>query len=48
MMVHKWLAPVRVSANLFPVLFPVFFGVLIWGGLFLRDEGLRALLPLRK
>ena len=38
---------VRVGAGLFPVLFPVFFGVLIWGGLVLRDNRLRALLPLR-
>jgi hypothetical protein len=27
--------------------FPVVIGVLVWGGLFLRDERLRALLPLR-
>ena len=27
---------------------PVLFGVLLWGGLFLRDPRLRALLPLRK
>jgi DoxX-like family len=38
---------VRVGAGPFPVLFPIFFGVLIWGGLYLRDEGLRALIPLR-
>jgi hypothetical protein len=29
------------------VLFPIYIGVLIWGGLFLREERLRALLPLR-
>ena len=29
------------------VLAPVYIGVLIWGGLFLRDERLRALVPLR-
>jgi len=28
-------------------LFPVYMGVLIWGGLSLRDERLRALIPLR-
>ena len=28
-------------------LFPVYFGVLIWGGLVLRDRRLRALLPFR-
>lgn len=27
---------------------PVIFGVFIWGGLFLRDPRLRALIPLRK
>ncbi len=27
--------------------FPVVVGVLVWGGLFLRDERLRALIPLR-
>jgi hypothetical protein len=27
---------------------PVLFGVLLWGGLFLRDERIRALLPLRR
>ena len=31
----------------FPILFPVFFGALLWGGLVLRDTRLRALLPLR-
>ena len=38
---------VRVGAGWFPVLFPVVFGVLIWGGLYLRDERLRTLIPLR-
>jgi hypothetical protein len=38
---------VRVGEGLFPVLFPVFFGVLIWLGLYLRDDRLRALIPLR-
>jgi len=28
-------------------LFPVGFGVLVWGGLFLRDDRLRALIPVR-
>src|SRR5258707_15220198 len=27
--------------------FPIVIGVLVWGGLFLRDERLRALIPLR-
>ncbi len=29
-------------------LFPVYFGILLWGGLFLRERRLRSLLPLRK
>jgi len=29
------------------VLFPTYVGVLVWGGLFLRDARLRALVPLR-
>jgi DoxX-like protein len=29
-------------------IFPVIMGVLIWGGLFLRDQRLRALIPLRR
>jgi hypothetical protein len=28
--------------------FPVVIGVLVWGGLFLREDRLRALIPLRK
>jgi DoxX-like protein len=35
---------VRAGSPLFSVIFPVIIGVLIWGGLFLRDERLRALL----
>jgi hypothetical protein len=38
----------RVGLPLFSnVLAPVYIGVLIWGGLFLRDRRLRALLPAR-
>jgi hypothetical protein len=40
---------VRVGHPLFThTLFPVYFGVLLWAGLYLRDERLRALLPLRR
>lgn len=39
---------VRVGGSLFEILFPGIFGILIWGGLFLRDERLRALIPLRR
>jgi hypothetical protein len=38
---------VRVQEGWFTILFPVFFGALIWGGLYLRDARLRALIPLR-
>ena len=31
-----------------PFFGPVLFGVLVWGGLFLRDPRLRALIPLRR
>lgn len=40
---------VRVGNPLFThTLFPVYFAVMIWGGLYLRDDRLRALIPLRK
>ncbi len=29
------------------VLFPVYIGVIVWGGIYLRDERLRTLIPLR-
>ncbi|HEU5092479.1 MAG TPA: DoxX family protein [Nitrospira sp.] len=38
---------VRAGQGLFEILFPVVFGALLWGGLMLRDERLRELLPLR-
>ena len=37
----------RVEDGVFPVLFPVILGALLWGGLVLRDGQLRALLPMR-
>jgi len=40
---------VRIGSPLFShVLFPVYVGALVWGGLFLREERLRALIPLRR
>jgi hypothetical protein len=39
---------VRVDGPLFNILFPVVFGALLWAGLYLRDERLRALVALRK
>jgi hypothetical protein len=39
----------RIDAPLFSnVLFPVYIGLFIWGGLYLRNERLRALFPLQK
>lgn len=40
---------VRIQSPLFShVLFPVYVGLLIWGGLYLRDVRLRTLIPLRR
>jgi hypothetical protein len=37
----------RIGDSLFgQVLFPVYIGVMVWGGLFLREGRLRALIPL--
>ena len=38
---------VRAGSSLFEILFPVIFGVLVWGGLFLQDTRLRSVIPLR-
>lgn len=38
---------VRVGEGWFPILFPVVFGVLLWAGLWLRDERLQNLIPLK-
>ena len=38
---------VRVQEGWFPIVFPVIFGILLWLGLYLRDDRLRALLPLK-
>jgi hypothetical protein len=37
----------RIGDDLFTLLFPVIVGALVWGGLFLREPRLRALVPLR-
>ena len=39
---------VRVGEGAFSIVFPIIFGVLIWGGLYLREPRLRTLIPLRK
>jgi len=39
----------RIDDPLFSsVLFGVYFGVLVWGGLYFRDEQLRAMIPVRR
>ena len=39
---------VRTGGPVFPVVFAVVFGVLVWGGLYLREPRLHGLLPLRR
>lgn len=39
---------VRIGSEPFSVVFPILIGVLLWGGLFMRDDRLRALIPLRR
>jgi hypothetical protein len=41
-------AQVRVSHPAFETVFPIMFGVLIWAGTALREDRLRALIPLRR
>ena len=38
---------VRAGTSLFSIVFPVIIGALLWGAIFLRDERLRALIPVR-
>ena len=37
---------VRAGEGLFSISFPIIFGVLLWGGLYLRDNRVRSLIPL--
>jgi hypothetical protein len=39
---------VRTDGPLFSILFPVILGLLIWGGPYLRDKRLRAIIPVRR
>jgi hypothetical protein len=39
---------VRADMTGHPFFFQVVFGILVWAGLFLRDEKLRLLIPFRK
>jgi hypothetical protein len=42
-------AKVRVDAPMFSnMLFGVYLGVMVWGGLYLREPRIRALIPLRR
>jgi hypothetical protein len=36
---------VRVGSGAFAVVFPIILGALLWGGLYLRDERVRSLVP---
>jgi hypothetical protein len=38
---------VRANEGVFPIVFPIIFGALLWLGLYLNDVRLRALIPLR-
>jgi hypothetical protein len=39
---------VRAGEGWFPILFPVIFGILLWGGLYLRDHRLPKLIPVHQ
>ena len=38
----------RAGSPLFETLFPVIFGLVIWGGIYLRDARLRGVFPIRR
>jgi hypothetical protein len=38
----------RAGDDSFKVLFPAVFGAMVWGGLYLRDPRIRAIVPMRK
>jgi hypothetical protein len=37
----------RVGSPIFELIFPALIGILVWGGIYLREERLRQLIPLR-
>ena len=39
---------VRADGGVFPIVFAIVFGVLVWGGLYLRDSHVSSLIPLRE
>ena len=41
-------AHVRIGSGAFDTVFPVILGVMVWGGLYLRDPRLRSFLPLTR
>jgi len=38
----------RAGSSWFQLLFPLIIGALVWGGLYLRDQRLRTLVPVRR
>jgi hypothetical protein len=38
----------RAGSSMFEQVFPVIFGILMWGGVYLRDCGLRRVFPIRQ
>jgi hypothetical protein len=38
---------VRAGSGAFPIVLPVILGIMLWGGLYLRDERVARLVPLR-
>jgi DoxX-like family len=38
---------VRANEGVFPIVFPIIFGALLWLGLYIQDMRLRTLIPLR-
>ena len=39
---------VRTGEGMFPIIFPIIMGIMLWLGLYLRDTRLRTLVPLRQ
>ena len=39
---------VRTGEGVFPIIFPIIMGIMLWLGIYLRDTRLRALVPLRQ
>lgn len=39
---------VRTGEGMFPIIFPIIMGIMLWLGIYLRDTRLRTLVPLRQ